>query len=51
MTEAALRAHLAEQLVPYKHPRSYRLVDDPVRDDAGKVRKALLVNEPGDPHR
>jgi bile acid-coenzyme A ligase len=44
VTEAALRAHMAEQLVPYKHPRSYRLVDHPVRDDAGKVRKALLIS-------
>ncbi|MDB5418122.1 MAG: putative fatty-acid--CoA ligase, partial [Phenylobacterium sp.] len=38
----ALRAHLAERLVPYKQPRSFEFVDEPLRDDAGKVRRTAL---------
>lgn len=38
----ALQAHLAQRLSPAKRPRSYELVDHPVRDDAGKVRRFLL---------
>ncbi len=41
--EAGLRGHLADQLVPYKTPRSYDLVDEPLRDEAGKVRKRDVV--------
>jgi bile acid-coenzyme A ligase len=37
-----LRAFLAERLVAYKIPRSYEYVDEPVRDDAGKVRRSAL---------
>jgi len=37
-----LKAHLKERLVTYKQPRSYEFVDDPVRDDAGKVRRTAL---------
>jgi bile acid-coenzyme A ligase len=37
-----LKAHLAERLVTYKQPRSYEFVDEPVRDDAGKVRRTAL---------
>ena len=40
--EEALRAHLAERLVSYKVPRSFEFVDEPVRDDAGKVRRSAL---------
>src|SRR5690606_34024201 len=43
--EAALRAHLAERLVSYKCPSPYEFGDEPVRDDAGKVRRSLLVAE------
>jgi bile acid-coenzyme A ligase len=43
VTEAELRAHMAELLVSYKTPRSYELVHEPVRDDAGKVRKSELL--------
>ena len=43
--EAELRAHLAERLVSYKCPSTYELVDEPVRDDAGKVRRSLLAAE------
>jgi bile acid-coenzyme A ligase len=45
-----LRAHLAERLVRYKIPRSFEHVDEPLRDDAGKVRRSALraarVDEP-----
>ena len=37
---AALRPHLEERLVRYKIPRTFELVHDPVRDDAGKVRRS-----------
>ncbi len=40
-----LRRHLADQIVRYKIPRSFELVDEPVRDDAGKVRRSLLAAE------
>jgi bile acid-coenzyme A ligase len=45
VTEAELRAHMAEHLVSYKCPDTYEFVDEPVRDDAGKVRRSLLVDE------
>ncbi len=38
----ALEAHLAERLVRYKVPKSFEYVDEPVRDDAGKVRRKAL---------
>lgn len=38
----ALTAHLAEHLVRYKIPKSFEFVPDPVRDDAGKVRRKAL---------
>lgn len=37
-----LRRHLADRLAPYKLPRSIELVHEPVRDDAGKVRRSAL---------
>jgi bile acid-coenzyme A ligase len=40
--EDELRAHLKDRLVTYKQPRSYEFVDEPVRDDAGKVRRTAL---------
>ncbi len=43
--EADLRAHLAERLVSYKCPSTYEFVDEPVRDDAGKVRRSMLARE------
>ncbi len=39
---AALRAHLEEHLVAYKIPRSFEFVTEPLRDDAGKVRRSAL---------
>ncbi len=35
-------AFLAERLVRYKMPRSFEVVDEPLRDDAGKVRRSDL---------
>ena len=40
-----LRAHLQSRLVHYKLPRSFELVNEPVRDDAGKVRRSRLVDD------
>ena len=52
-----LRAFLADRLAHSKLPRSFRFVDDSLRDDAGKVRRsavrdqevALLAAAPGAP--
>jgi len=38
--EEGVRAFLAERLVRYKIPRSFELVTEPLRDDAGKVRRS-----------
>ncbi|MEZ5553118.1 MAG: AMP-binding protein [Pseudomonadales bacterium] len=43
--EAALLAHLAERLVRYKIPRTVEFVTEPLRDDAGKVRRKALRTE------
>ena len=40
--EAELKAFLAERLVVYKLPRTFEYVDEPLRDDAGKVRRTAL---------
>lgn len=40
-----LNDFLAERLVRYKVPRSYEFVDEPLRDDAGKVRRSQLREE------
>lgn len=40
-----LKRHLAERLVIYKRPRSFELVEENVRDDAGKVRRTALRDE------
>lgn len=40
--EASLREHVKSRLVTYKQPRSYEFVDEPLRDDAGKVRRSAL---------
>jgi bile acid-coenzyme A ligase len=37
-----LRAQLGEQLARYKVPRSFEFVREPLRDDAGKVRRSAL---------
>jgi bile acid-coenzyme A ligase len=41
-SDDALLAHLRERLSPYKLPRSIERVDEPLRDDAGKVRRSAL---------
>jgi len=40
--EDELRTHLSEHLVPYKIPRSFEFVSEPLRDDAGKLRRGAL---------
>jgi bile acid-coenzyme A ligase len=42
VTKDALLAHLTERLVRYKLPRTVEFVDEPLRDDAGKVRRKAL---------
>jgi bile acid-coenzyme A ligase len=37
-----LPAWLADRLAPYKRPRTFEVVQEPLRDDAGKVRRAQL---------
>ena len=40
--DAELAAHLRERLAPYKLPRSYERSTEPLRDEAGKVRRTAL---------
>jgi len=40
-----LQRHLSERLVVYKRPRTFELVEENVRDDAGKVRRTALRDE------
>ena len=42
LSDDDLRAHLSERLARYKIPRTFERVDGPLRDDAGKVRRAQL---------
>jgi bile acid-coenzyme A ligase len=37
-----LRAFLAERLVRYKIPRTFEFVNEPLRDEAGKIRRSAL---------
>jgi bile acid-coenzyme A ligase len=41
-SEEELRTHLGLHLVRYKVPRSFEFVSEPLRDDAGKVRRSAL---------
>ncbi len=43
--EKALLAHLANHLVRYKTPRTFEWVNEPLRDEAGKVRRSALRKE------
>ncbi len=43
--EATLLAHLGQHLVRYKTPRAFEWVNEPLRDEAGKVRRAALRKE------
>ena len=40
--DAELVAHLRERLVGYKLPVSFERAEEPLRDDAGKVRRSAL---------
>lgn len=40
--EVELRTFLGERLVSYKVPRTFEFVDEPLRDDAGKMRRSAL---------
>ena len=42
VTGLELRAHLGGLLVAYKIPHSFEFVSEPLRDDAGKVRRSAL---------
>ncbi|MEO6086977.1 MAG: AMP-binding protein [Umezawaea sp.] len=42
LDEEALLTHLRARLAPYKLPRGFERVDHPLRDDAGKVRRAQV---------
>jgi bile acid-coenzyme A ligase len=44
-TETELREFVAERLSRYKTPRSYEFTKEPLRDDAGKVRRSQLRAE------
>ena len=37
--------YLRDRLAPYKLPRTVEVVDEPLRDDAGKVRRSALRAE------
>ncbi len=43
----ALLAHLGRHLVRYKIPRTFEFVAEPLRDDAGKVRRQALRDQRG----
>jgi bile acid-coenzyme A ligase len=43
--ERDLREFLAQELSPGKHPRSYHIVDYPLRDDAGKLRRSQVLRD------
>lgn len=45
LSDADLVAHLAERIARYKIPRSFERASEPLRDDAGKVRRSALVAE------
>ena len=45
ITHAELLEHLANHLVSYKLPRTIEFVDEPLRDDAGKVRRSALRSD------
>jgi bile acid-coenzyme A ligase len=42
LDDDALHAHLAQLLAPYKRPRSFERVTEPLRDDTGKMRRSAF---------
>ena len=45
VSDDELRTYLADRLLRYKIPRTFEFVTDPLRDDAGKVRRGALRAE------
>lgn len=45
VTDDELRAHLSVRLAGYKLPRTFEYVTEPLRDEAGKVRRSALRKE------
>lgn len=45
LSESDLQQFLGERLVNYKVPRTFEFVNEPLRDDAGKVRRSALREE------
>ena len=46
VTEGELTVFVRERLAPYKVPRSFEFINEPVRNDAGKVRRSALRGRP-----
>ena len=42
VSDDELAEHVAARLVSYKRPRTFERADEPLRDDAGKVRRSAL---------
>ena len=42
VTPDALLTHVSDRLVRYKVPRTIEVVHEPLRDDAGKLRRSAL---------
>jgi bile acid-coenzyme A ligase len=42
VTDDELRTHVSDRLVTYKQPRTFERASEPLRDDAGKVRRSAL---------
>lgn len=42
LTGSELTEHMSDRLAQYKLPRSYRFVNEPLRDDAGKTRRSQV---------
>ena len=47
LSQAALDAHLRNHLARYKVPRTYEIVEQLPRDEAGKIRRSQLRDERG----
>jgi len=45
VTGVALAGFLADRLVRYKIPRDFEFTTEPLRDDAGKIRRSALRAE------
>jgi len=45
ISQEDLIAHLSDRLVSYKRPRTFEFCEEPLRDEAGKVRRSALRDE------